>query len=120
MAPVSKATIADVARAAGVSTATAGRVLGGYGHTSGEKKEQVLKAAQALGLAACSFDLIVDQRGEPYILEANIRSMIGNMSFPHPAGRWNLDVPRALLRHFVPTNRITPRRVTGSSRRSPG
>lgn len=49
MAPVSKATIADVARAAGVSTATAGRVLGGYGYTSGEKKEQVLKAAQALG-----------------------------------------------------------------------
>ena len=48
MAPTSKATIADVARAAGVSTATAGRVLGGYGYTSEEKKEQVLKAAQSL------------------------------------------------------------------------
>lgn len=44
-----KATIADVARAAGVSTATAGRVLGGYGYTSEEKKEQVLKAAHDLG-----------------------------------------------------------------------
>ena len=41
--------IADVARAAGVSTATAGRVLGGYGYTSDDKKENVLKAAQALG-----------------------------------------------------------------------
>ncbi|WP_245197414.1 LacI family DNA-binding transcriptional regulator [Labrys sp. LIt4] len=49
MAAKSKATIADVARAAGVSTATAGRVLGGYGYTSEEKKEQVLKAAQDLG-----------------------------------------------------------------------
>ena len=49
MAPKGKATIADVARAAGVSTATAGRVLGGYGYTSEEKKEQVLKAAQDLG-----------------------------------------------------------------------
>nr|WP_280531072.1 LacI family DNA-binding transcriptional regulator [Shinella yambaruensis] len=47
--PKSKATIADVARAAGVSTATAGRVLGGYGYTSEEKKEHVLKAAQDLG-----------------------------------------------------------------------
>lgn len=44
-----KATIADVARLAGVSTATAGRVLGGYGYTSGSKKEQVMKAAEKLG-----------------------------------------------------------------------
>ena len=43
-----KATIADVARLAGVSTATAGRVLGGYGYASGDTKEQVLKAALAL------------------------------------------------------------------------
>lgn len=49
MSSKSKATIADVARAAGVSTATAGRVLGHYGYTSEEKKEQVLKAAQDLG-----------------------------------------------------------------------
>lgn len=45
----SRATIADVARLAGVSTATAGRVLGGYGYTSDSKKEQVLKAARSLG-----------------------------------------------------------------------
>lgn len=44
-----KATIADVARLAGVSTATAGRVLGGYGYTSGSKKDQVMKAAEKLG-----------------------------------------------------------------------
>ncbi len=49
MARRSRATIADVARAAGVSTATAGRVLGGYGYTSEEKKDQVLKAAARLG-----------------------------------------------------------------------
>ncbi|MBE2274815.1 MAG: LacI family DNA-binding transcriptional regulator [Rhodobacteraceae bacterium] len=44
-----KATIADVARVAGVSTATAGRVLGGYGYTSDEMKDQVQKAARQLG-----------------------------------------------------------------------
>ncbi len=49
MASRPKATIADVARLAGVSTATAGRVLGGYGYTSGPKKDQVMKAAQKLG-----------------------------------------------------------------------
>lgn len=49
MAAKSRATITDVARAAGVSTATAGRVLGGYGYTSEEKREQVLKAAHELG-----------------------------------------------------------------------
>lgn len=48
MASKPKATIADVARLAGVSTATAGRVLGGYGYSSGAKKEQVLEAARAL------------------------------------------------------------------------
>ncbi|UYQ74159.1 LacI family transcriptional regulator [Pelagibacterium flavum] len=42
-------TITDVARLAGVSTATAGRVLGDYGYSSREKREKVLSAAQALG-----------------------------------------------------------------------
>ncbi len=52
MASKPKATIADVARLAGVSTATAGRVLGSYGYTSRAKKDQVLKAAQKLGYRA--------------------------------------------------------------------
>ena len=49
MASKPKATITDVARLAGVSTATAGRVLGGYGYSSGSKKDQVMKAAEKLG-----------------------------------------------------------------------
>jgi len=43
------ATIADVARTAGVSTATAGRVLGGYGYTSNEIRERVKASAESLG-----------------------------------------------------------------------
>lgn len=43
------ATIAEVARLAGVSTATAGRVLGGYGYSSEDKKRTVLAAAKSLG-----------------------------------------------------------------------
>lgn len=41
--------IVEVARAAGVSTATAGRVLGGYGQTSAASRTKVEEAAQRLG-----------------------------------------------------------------------
>ena len=43
-----KATIADVARLAGVSTATAGRVLGRYGFAKEETREAVMRAASQL------------------------------------------------------------------------
>lgn len=42
-------TIADVAKFAGVSTATAGRVLGNYGNVKEKNKARVLEAAQQLG-----------------------------------------------------------------------
>ncbi len=42
------ATLADVARAAGVSRATAARVLGGYGSASADARQRVLDAALAL------------------------------------------------------------------------
>lgn len=44
-----KVTIAEVAKLAGVSTATAGRVLGGYGYSRQEIKDRVRKAADELG-----------------------------------------------------------------------
>jgi LacI family transcriptional regulator len=44
-----KITIIEVARRAGVSTATAGRVLGGYGYASDENKEKVRAVAEELG-----------------------------------------------------------------------
>jgi LacI family transcriptional regulator len=44
-----KVTIADVASLAGVHTATAGRVLGGYGYTSEEIRARVRRAAEQLG-----------------------------------------------------------------------
>ena len=44
-----KVTIAEVAKRAGVSTATAGRVLGGYGYSRQEIKERVKQAAEDLG-----------------------------------------------------------------------
>lgn len=44
-----RATIANVAKAAGVSTATAGRVLGGYGYSSEEIRNRVQDAARTLG-----------------------------------------------------------------------
>lgn len=43
-----KITIADVARLAGVSTATAGRVLGGYGYSREEIRKKVRESAAAL------------------------------------------------------------------------
>ncbi|MBV9286821.1 MAG: LacI family DNA-binding transcriptional regulator [Hyphomicrobiales bacterium] len=47
--PSKKATIIEVARRAGVSTATAGRVLGSYGYASEAIQKKVLAAAKALG-----------------------------------------------------------------------
>jgi len=47
--PEKKATIADVASLAGVHTATAGRVLGGYGYASEKIKATVQRAAEQLG-----------------------------------------------------------------------
>lgn len=45
----SRVTIASVARAAGVSTATAGRVLGNYGYASDDVRTRVHSAADRLG-----------------------------------------------------------------------
>ena len=47
-------TILDVARVAGVSTATAGRALGGYGPVSDHARASVLAAAEQLGYRANS------------------------------------------------------------------
>lgn len=44
-----KVTITEVAKRAGVSTATAGRVLGSYGYSSEDNKKKVRKAAKELG-----------------------------------------------------------------------
>lgn len=44
-----KVTIAEVARLAGVGTATAGRVLGGYGYSSEDVRNRVHKCARQLG-----------------------------------------------------------------------
>lgn len=51
VAPVknSTVTIADVAKYAGVSTATVGRVVGGYGTVSGKTRDRVLDAVKQLG-----------------------------------------------------------------------
>ncbi len=44
-------TITDVAKRAGVSTATVGRVVGGYGTVSGKTRDRVLAAIDQLGYA---------------------------------------------------------------------
>jgi LacI family transcriptional regulator len=44
-----QSTIADVARAAGVSQATAARALGGYGYVGAKTRQRVLDAAERLG-----------------------------------------------------------------------
>lgn len=47
--PSKRVTIADVAAEAGVSTATAGRVMGDYGYASQDVRAQVQRAARRLG-----------------------------------------------------------------------
>jgi D-alanine-D-alanine ligase-like ATP-grasp enzyme len=77
-----------------------------------EALDLCVKAAKALMLPNAGFDVIIDQRGTPFILEANARAMISLHSFPHPVGRWNLEVPRAILRHFLPAPTSAPKVIT--------
>lgn len=69
-------TIVDVARAAGVSTATAGRVLGGYGSSSTETTERVRRAAQALGYSSNNLarSMITGSRGMIGVVGADIEN----------------------------------------------
>ena len=58
-------TIADVAKYAGVSTATAGRVVGGYGNVSEKSREKVLKAllsAKWPDIPPCRSDTFLSSR----------------------------------------------------------
>gem|GEM_PF-1290954 len=70
-------------------------------------------ATKAMGLVAAGVDVMLDQRGVPYVLEVNVRAMISLHCFPHPIGHWNLELPRGIIRSFLPIDRITPRRVIG-------
>ena len=58
-------TIDDVARLAGVSRATAGRVVGNYGSVSEKAKERVLEAVRQLDYQP---NLIASQRRQSQLL----------------------------------------------------
>jgi D-alanine-D-alanine ligase-like ATP-grasp enzyme len=74
--------------------------------------ELCVAAVKAMGLVAGGVDVMVDQHGVPYILELNIRAMIALHSFPYPIGPWNLEVPRGILRHFLPASKVASKIVT--------
>lgn len=69
-------TIIDVARLAGVSTATAGRALGGYGSSRTETVEKVRRAAQALGYSSNNLarSMITGSRGMIGVVGADIEN----------------------------------------------
>jgi cyanophycin synthetase len=71
------------------------------------------EAAKALGAPVLSFDCIIDRAGQTYILEANTKTMFSALCFPHPTGRWTLDVPRAILQQFLPKPKLPKRVITG-------
>jgi LacI family transcriptional regulator len=69
-------TIIDVARLAGVSPATAGRVLGGYGSSRTETVERVRRAAQQLGYSSNNLarSMITGNRGMIGVIGADIEN----------------------------------------------
>lgn len=87
------ATIVDVAQAANVSVATAGRALGGYGYVSLDTREAVLAAARALNYqkniaaqslisgSAKTFGMIVSDLSSEFY--SNIIKSAVNYSFRH-------------------------------------
>ena len=76
-----------------------------------EMRRMALATARAVASKACAIDLMVNGQGEAFVLEVNIRPMIGVHSFPAPYGAWNLDVPFAMLRSLFPIARDPVREV---------
>jgi D-alanine-D-alanine ligase-like ATP-grasp enzyme len=74
--------------------------------------EASIKAAKALNCPVAAFDCIVDRSGQTFILEANAKAMFGYLCLPHPTGRWNLRVPRAILARFLPKPKHPKRMIT--------
>jgi D-alanine-D-alanine ligase-like ATP-grasp enzyme len=74
--------------------------------------ESSIRAAKALNSPVLAFDCIVDRAGETFILEANAKAMFGYLCMPHPKGRWNLRVPRAIISHFLPKPKHPKRMIT--------
>jgi LacI family transcriptional regulator len=127
-------TVQDVAREAGVSKATAARVLGGYGPTSQTVREKVLSAAQDLGYQAnelarsmstgrsSTIGVIVGDVENPYFGQAvrGISDVAGAAGFDvilANSGE-DLDKERAAVRVFLGKRVdgliITPARITES------
>lgn len=64
-------------------------------------RQIALQAAKAVASRNCAIDIMVSHQGNPYVLEVNIKPMIGTHCFPFPGSGWNLDVPVAILHsHF--------------------
>lgn len=65
-------------------------------------RKTALAAARAVASRNCAIDMMVTPAGQAFVLEVNSRPMIGVHCFPHPTGRFNLEVPQAILRSLFP------------------
>jgi len=70
-----------------------------------------LRAAKVLGSNNCGLDVMLTRRDEIFVFEANTRPGLANQCFPHPTGKWNLDVPNAILDLFFPNHQSKDRDV---------
>lgn len=75
-------------------------------------RQTALAAARAVAAKNCAIDMILDRSGTAFVLEVNIRAMIGPHSFLPPSGAWNLDVPFAILASHFPIPPAPVREVT--------
>ena len=73
-------------------------------------KQLAIDAAQALGASVCAIDMMVDSRGQRFVLELNLRPMIGALSFPS-IGKFNVHVPTAILESHFKLNAHPKRQV---------
>lgn len=74
-------------------------------------EEQAIRAARAIGSRHNGIDLILDNKGEAFVIDMDSPGGIWYQCFPYQQEAWNLDVPNALLDQYVGKSPVTPRQV---------
>lgn len=73
-------------------------------------KASALATAKCFGVKITAIDAIIDRSGETFVLELNSKPGIDTACFPMQ-GKWNLDVPEAMLKLHFPKLKEPLRKV---------
>lgn len=73
--------------------------------------EQAVKATRAIGSINNGIDLILNSKGEAFVIDMDSPGGIWYQCFPYQKEAWNLDVPNALLDQYLGKSSNKPRQL---------